>query len=237
LVPAFDVQDWAYPFLYDFVSRHRGGLQLPQVSWTHLYTDRIYRGLYLRVALPFDKRKKDGGSGILRELLVVRGDELFSVNTRFIESRELHASAVADGVFLNLAPPPPALAWLARRAPTAGTTFLLSNLTPREISLLPLPVSLPELYELKYERMPLTFRDNRYRQWSHGSWRDEIGTPSPFTEAEWAQLRSEFEVYATRLREALSAQAALDLTHESVESALGARQAAIVDLQLSLGSL
>jgi hypothetical protein len=187
--------------------------------------------------LPFDKRKKDGGSGILRELLVVRGEELFVVNTRFIDTRELYVSAAADGVLLNLAPQPPALAWLARRAPTASTTFLVSNQAPNGLSLLPLPVSLPELYELSYGRRPPTFRDGRYRRWSHGSWRTKIGTTSPFTEAEWAQLRSEFEVYAARLRDALRAQAALDLSHASIESALGAREAAIADLQLSLGAL
>ena len=85
LVPVEDVRDWTYPFLYRFVRTHGPQLDLPEVGWTQVYIDRIYQGLYLRAALPFDPRKKDGGSGILRELLTVEGGRLIKVDTRFGE--------------------------------------------------------------------------------------------------------------------------------------------------------
>jgi len=71
-VPVQDVRDWTYPFLYGFVRDSRGEIDLPKVEWTQLFVDRLYQGLYLRVALPFDLRRKDGGSGTLRELLTIR---------------------------------------------------------------------------------------------------------------------------------------------------------------------
>ena len=61
LVPVSDVPDWSYPFLYGFVREQREELELPQVEWTQLFVSRLYQGLYLRVALPFDLRVKDGG--------------------------------------------------------------------------------------------------------------------------------------------------------------------------------
>ena len=73
-VPALAVSDWAYPYLYSFVRARNPELELPLIEWTQLHVDRVYQGLYLRVTLPFDERKKDGGSGILREILTVSGD-------------------------------------------------------------------------------------------------------------------------------------------------------------------
>jgi hypothetical protein len=237
LVPALDVPDWTFPYLYGFVRSHRPDLELPKVSWIQLYTDRIYRGLYLWVELPFDKRKKDGGSGILRELLTVRGSELSVVTTRFADTRNLYLNAVADGILPALNPPPPELAWLARRTGLEDTSFVMSNEAPGDLSLLPLPVSLAELYRLKNDRSAFMFRDSRYHHWTRGAWRDGDPERLPFSEDELALLRSEFDGYASGVLKELRTQAVMNRTLERVERLLPNRQASVADLGLSLGGL
>jgi hypothetical protein len=229
LVPALEVPDWGYVFLYDFVRRQRPQLELPEVSWTELYVERVYQGLYLRVGLPFDPRKKDGGTGLFRELLTVDDGRLAVVNTRFRDDRGVYATAVANAAFPTLAPPDPALAWLARRAPTRATTFLLSSQEPYTLSLLPLPLSLPAWFERLYGRAPLAYEDARYEEWTGGSWRAQ-GERSPFTEPERQLLEAELGRYATGLRAALRAQGAVDLALDRVEGAFLERQRAVADL-------
>ncbi len=237
LVPAADVSDWAYPFLYDFVRARHPELDLPWVSWVELYSDRIYQGLWLWVGLPFDKRKKDGGSGVLREVLTVRGDELTAVTTRFTDTRNLFVEAVASSTFPQLEPPPPPLAWLARRAPTADTTLVLSSGQPPRVSLLPLPVSLSELYAAVNGSPAPAFRDERHLDWSRGAWRDLAPSEPPFDEVERRRLASEFEQYASRLRAALRVQAAVDPHRERLLRTIGERQRAVADLRLDLGGV
>jgi hypothetical protein len=237
LVPALEVPDWTFPYLYGFVRSHRPDLELPKVSWIQLHTDRIYQGLYLWVELPFDKRKKDGGSGILRELLTVRGNELSVVTTRFTDTRNLYLNAVADGILPALNPPPSELAWLARRRGVEDTTFVMSNEAPGDLSLLPLPVSLAEMYRLKNERRPFMFRDSRYHQWTHAGWRAGDPEQLPFSDDELALLRSEFDDYASSLLTELRVQASMNRTFQRIDDLLPNRQASVSDLGLILGGL
>jgi hypothetical protein len=236
VIPAVDVQDWSYPFLYDFVRQRRPELDLPEVRWVQLYMDRVFQGLYLWVELPFDKRKRDGGSGVLRELIVVRGNSSFVVNTRFMEARNLYVTAVADGKFPTLNPPSSEIAWLARHVPTPETTLLMSNVSPFDLSLIPYPVALGQLYELKNQRPATLFTDDRYRRWTEWSSNQEAADSSPFSEDELNQLRSEFGAYADRLLSGLRAQAIVNRTPELLVGLLPQRQSAIVDLGLSLGA-
>jgi outer membrane protein assembly factor BamB len=237
LVPALDVPDWTFPYLYGFVRTHRPDLELPRVSWIQLYTDRLYQGLYLWMELPFDKRKKDGGSGILRELLTVQGNRLSVVTTRFTDTRNLYLKALADGILPALNPPTPELAWLARRTGTEDTTFVMSNEAPGNLSLLPLPVSLAELYRLNNGRSAFMFRDSRYHQWTHGAWRDADPEQLPFSDDELVLLRSGFDDYESELLTELRAQATMNRSFERIGGLLPNRQASVADLGLSLGGL
>ncbi len=234
-VPVAEVADWSYPFLYTFVRQLHPELELPEVGWTQLYVDRVYRGLYLRVALPFDRRKKDAGSGVLRELLTVRDGRLRWVDTRFDDAPGVYNEAVAAGAFPELAPPPAALAWLARRAPTEGTTFLLSNRPPWRLELLPLPVSLPTLFEALHGRPPAAFEDDRYAIWVEADWRSPA--PAPFTAEQRAELAGGFALYAADLRAALRGDGELHRTLAALRADLGSRQAAVASLELSLGEI
>ena len=236
-VPVHDVRDWSYPFLYGFVRDRRGENDLPGVEWTQLFVNRLYQGLYLRVALPFDLRRKDGGSGILRELLTIQDGRLSAVDTRFDEAGHLYAGRLEVGVSPELIPPPPELAWLTRRCPTAGITFLLSNLAPYDLSLLPLPVSLPDLYALKEGRPPRVFEDERHLQWTRAPWRPNAVDHLPFTDIEASELHSSFEAYAVSFRRALRADAALHRSFSHLRQLLPTRQTAIADLQLRLPEL
>jgi len=233
-VPVYDVQDWSYPFLYRFVSEHRKELDLPRIEWTQLFVNRLYQGLYLRVALPFDLRKKDGGSGILREILTVQDGQLTKLDTRFDDAGRLYADSVVNASFPELDPPPPVLAWLARACPMEETTFLMSNLAPHRLTLLPLPISLPDLYAAKNGRPPAGFRDERYSRWTLAPWRSDPANTLPLTEPELEELKSDFEKYATSFRRALRTDAELHRSLASVRDLLPKRQAATSKLQLSL---
>ena len=152
-VPTADIQDWIYPFLYQFVRKHRKSLDLPNVEWTNLFVNRIYTGLYLRVSLPFDLRKKDKGSGILREIITVAGNRSAHVDTRFDDTPGIYSDSVKASTFPLIDPPPPTLAWLAARNPYGGVTVLMSNTAPNNVSILPLPISLPVLFRSKNGRV------------------------------------------------------------------------------------
>ncbi len=207
-VPYPDVPDPVYPYYYRFVRELRRELELPQVSWTSLFVNRVYQGLYLRVSLPFDPRKKDGGSGILREILAVEGDRLMGIDSRFDDAPGVYVDSIASGVFPRLREPAPALAWLARRAPTAETTLLIQNVEPWSVSLLPLPVSLPALFRARYGRAPASFHDARYARWVNAGWR-EGEELEPFDAAEREALEAGLEAYASRLRAGLRAHVTL----------------------------
>jgi hypothetical protein len=233
-VPVYGVRDWSYPFLYRFVRKHRKELDLPRVEWTQLFVNRLYQGLYLRVGLPFDLRKKDGGSGILREILTVQDAQLTKVDTRFDDAGRLYAESVVSASFPELDPPPPALAWLARSSPIEGTAFLMSNLPPHRLTLLPLPISLPDLFAAKNGRPSAGFRDERYSRWTLAPWRSDPADTFPFTESELEELKSDFEKYTTSFHRALRTDAELHRSLGTVRELLPERQAATSKLQLSL---
>ena len=236
-VPVYAVDDWTYPFLYDFVRQQREALELPRLEWTQLFVDRLYRGLYLRVDLPFDPGRKDGGSGVLRELLSIRRDRVSVLDTRFAEAGELFVTLAEAGTLPGAPPSPAELAWLAALAPAGATTFVLSNRWPHELSLLPLAISLPELYARK-ERRPLrVLGEAPYAQWAARVSQPRAPSVAPFDEAERALLEARFARYAASLHGALLADAELNGTLPLLRELLPERQAAAAELRLRLPEL
>ncbi len=237
LVPVSDVPDWSYPFLYGFVRKHREAIELPKVEWTQLFVSRLYQGLYLSVALPFDLRVKDGGSGVLRELLSVDGARVSVVNSRFEEVRGVFAESLAQGQPPILGPQPAPLVWLGQHRPQRDVSFVMSSSAPYDLRLLPLPVSLPRLFELRYGRKPITFEDDRHRAWQL-AWRSRADPLAPpFDEAELAQMRTEFQGYSQFLRRALAVDAQRNERGEAHQAQLASRQDAAAGLGLRLGTL
>ena len=166
LVPVDIVEDWTLPFAYDFVRRERPDLDLPRVRWTQLHVNRVYRGLYLRVELPHDPRRKDGRVGELRELFLLRGDELRSLDTRFDPAARRRVEAIAAGRFPSLDPPDPMLAWLSLRGREDGMTFLLSEDEPARLVALPLPFSFVGEAERHLAAVLPVTRDERHHRWA-----------------------------------------------------------------------
>ncbi len=234
-VPALSVADWTYPYLYEFVRERNPELALPRVEWTQLHVDRVYQGLYLRVALPFDERKKDGGSGILREILTVQGDRVNVVDTRFDDAPGIYMSAIATGYFPELRVPSARLAWLARKNPLPETVLLMSNLEPHDLSLLPIPISLPELFEARSGRRPSEVTDERARRWSERGWRSADG--SPLSKADELDLAAGFPEFARSLRAALRTDAVLHQREEQLRVEFPRRRSAVADLGLETGEL
>ena len=235
-LPVDQISDWTYPFFYRFVRKYEPELQLPKAGWVQLFVNRIYQGLYLRVAMPFDKRKKDGGSGVLRQLLVVEDDQLAHLDTRFNDKRGVYTDAVAKGIFPELRPPSATLAWLARRSPMPGTTFLMPNQAPYEVRLLPLPIPLLALFEAHRGYQPEGYHDERFEGWTLADWRDEA-TDAAIPQKFWEEMRVEFSAYASEFRSALLLDGQLHSSIEEFARALPQRQLAATGLNLDLGKL
>jgi len=233
LVPANEVSDWSYPFLYEFVRKHRRDLELPKVEWTQLFVNRLYEGLYLRVSLPFDLRKKDGGSGVLREILTVEGERVSVVNTRFEDVRGLFNESLALANPPTLGAQPQALVWLALHDDASEVAFEMSTSSPYELRLLPLPISLPRLYERHTGQPPPSFQDDRVRSWQ-SDWRPKGALPPPFDEVELVELRHDFEVYRSSFARALAVDAQRNELGSAYARSLPRRQRAAEDLGLSL---
>ncbi len=218
-VPVDEVPDLSYPFYYGFVRSELEESGLPLVTWTQLYVNRVYSGLYLRVELPVDPRKKDGRAGLLRELLMVRGDRMALVDTRFNRDGRLYAECVSNGIFPELVPPPPAVLWLAGLDPSPETTFLLSNAEPFELTLLPLPVSLADLYEkLQGSPLPRTV-DERFGEWTAPLATGSPASASPFGEDRRRRLERALADYRRSLGAALGAHTALHDTELTAQMA------------------
>jgi len=232
-VPVSNIDDWIFPFLYSFIAQRDETLRLPRLEWTNLYVNRIYHGLYLRVALPFDLRKKDGGNGVLREIITTNEGWSSHVNTRFEDTPGVFADQVTESNFPELVTPSPRLAWLVSQNPSDETTVLMSDKEPFGVSLLPLPISLPELFVALNERAPAGYRDDRFRRWILWPPLEE----PPFTDVELTELQAEFAEYAKSLRQAIRIGGEYHQNLAYFEEQLPLRQASGVELGLGLGAL
>jgi hypothetical protein len=232
-VPVEKVPDWGYPYLYESVRARLSGTELPAVEWTQLFVSRIYQGLYLRVALPFDLRKRDGGSDVRRELLTLRDGELSVVDTRFLDAGKLYESRIDAGTVPELPPPGETVSWLLSLRPTRGLTLLLSNTEPFQLSPLPLPVSLPELYAQIYRRTPVSFPDPGL-SWSPEN-RAASARPPPLSAEGLADLKSGFEGYTNALQSALASHMRLYAQGELTPEGLAERMGCLTNLSLAPG--
>ena len=193
-VPVSDVSDWTYPFIYSFLRERRKGLELPRVEWTSLHVDRLYQGLFLLMKLPFDRADAVPGR---RELLAVEAGRVAHFDTWF----EPMTSDLEMLVELELDPPHASLAWLSALRSETATLLILSR-RPLELSLVPLPVSLPSLFTAAQGAAPPFREAERASRWNE-SWRADLPDTPFLDDPEREALESEFEEYRTEFFAAL----------------------------------
>lgn len=209
-LPSEAVEDLAFPLLYGFVRWKVPELKLPAAYWTQLYVDRTYQGLYLRVHLPVDPRKKDGGSGVLRELLEVAGGQATIIDTRFDRFSRHFSNHIALGLFPEVPAPHPFLAWLDSMRSGTGEVFLLSNDLPGQLSPLPLPIPLSRVLARFSDEGLRYFQDERFLQLQGSqSGAGAAGIPAALDEVARRRLRRDYQVYRRRLRLALATEASV----------------------------
>ena len=223
-VPVEDVPDWGFPMLYAFVRDRHPELKLPEVAWTQLFVDRVYSGLYLKVALPFDRRKTDGGSGVLRDLLLVQGDRLQHLDTRLGDARGVFLDAMARGDLPRLRPQASLLAWLNARRPLRELTLLTDAVSPHGLTLLPLPVSMSRLFRARHQRPPGSFVDARFRRWQVAAEASSVAV-GRLSDADREVLTAALPVYAREMFAALRLHGRLHRRWRALSEAVAGRQA------------
>ena len=224
-VPVTDVSDWIYPFIYSFVRERRRGLELPRVEWTTLYVDRLYQGLFLRVKLPFDR---PDAAPPRRELLAIEAGRVTQIDTWF-EPTTSGLELLAD---LEIDPPHASLAWLSALRSETETLLILSR-RPAELGLMPLPVSVPQLFTSAYGAEP-TFHDDEQASRLNATWRAELADTTYLAEQELESLDSEFEEYRALFLSALRIHGEFHGIADELEASLPGRQRAGLELGLAL---
>ena len=246
-VPVYAVDDWTYPFFNAFVREAIAdapsdppddtaqSVALPEVEWTQLFVNRLYEGLYLRIGLPFDLRSKDGGSGILRSILTLDPQSVRVVDTRFEENTAAWENRLTFDDAPIVEADLPLVRWLAAMRPANERTLLLSNQGLQNLRLLPMPISLPELYE-QWEGTPLaTIESQSAALWAQTTAAyDPAPAPSFDAEAS-AALRESFVRYSLALERGLLAEGAYRESTERLREVLPQRQAAASMMTLQLG--
>lgn len=202
-IPVQDIKNPAYPYASEFVRKKLKDKNIPKLEWNQVYINRIYSGLYLKMELPSDPTKKRGRPGPRREFLSVKGNELTLVNTLFNPDSRFLAETLLSGVFPDAAPCNPAIAWLDQISENDRTTFILGNVEPYRVTLMPLPITIDDVYEKQFGKPLSPAMDERF-----GKWRDAAtgGAVDPnFTEEEMSAFRDGFEIYMKDFGTALSA--------------------------------
>lgn len=223
-VPVTEISDWIYPFLYSFVREHRRGLELPRVEWTTLHVDRLYEGLFLLVRLPFDRPEVQAR----RELLVVESGRVAYIDTWF----EQPAGGLDLTGELEIDPQHGSVAWLSALRSETATSLILSR-RPLELTLMPLPVSVPTLYAAAYGAEPTFQEDERAQGWNE-SWRAMVADTTFLDELEMESFESEFEEYRDLFLSALRIHGQLHGNADELQGALSERQGSGVELGLEL---
>ena len=224
LIPVSEVSDWVYPFIYSFVRERRRGMELPRVEWTTLYVDRLYRGLFLRVKLPFDRPE----SSDRRELLAVESSRVTHIDTWF-EEPAIGLSALTE---LEIDPPHVSLAWLSALRSETATLLILSR-RPLELELMPLPISVPGLFTAAYGTEPTVHEDEHALRWNE-SWRADLADTTSLAEQEVESLESEFEEYRALFLSALRIHGEFHGVADELQAYLPGRQSAGLGLGLAL---
>lgn len=215
-VPPSKISNPAYPYSSEFVRKKLKDPDIPKLQWNQVYINRIYSGLYLKVELPSDPTKKKGRKGSRRELLSVKGNHLTLVNTLFNPDSRFLAEVLLSGVFPKATPCNPAIAWLDTISQTERTTFIIGNTEPYNVSIVPMPVTIDEVYEKHFGKSLKPALDERFGEWHQAA---TGGAQDPgFSEEEAAGFRAGYENYMKDFGAALDAHRSVFGTADNIQS-------------------
>lgn len=208
LVPLAALQDWSYPFVHAMFAAEHPEWPLAELSMRRLYVDRVFRGIYLQVELPYDKRKKDGGSGELRQLLAVTTQSASRISTRWEDAPGALIEKLAVGRFPQVAKAPAQVAWLASVAGGVDTTVVLEPGVDGVGRLSPLPISLAAMYRAALGRAPAQVEDARFATLRAAATR-AVALPPPDAKTQ-ARRDAAYAAYLRALVAGVRLQAAAD---------------------------
>jgi hypothetical protein len=164
-VPYRDVADPGLPPVYEALREVPGEPPLPRLRWVQLFTDRVYRGLYLQVTLPGNDFSEEKGLPRI-ETLATQGADLHCIDRKLRGVCPIYGFLTAESIF----PVPTysaATRQLAALLPAAlPRVFLLEDGGPQyRLRPWPLPFDLPAVVA---NGIPAA-RDERIARWSEAS--------------------------------------------------------------------
>ncbi len=169
LLPIDALADWSYPLVHAFVASRHPDWPLPQLALHHLHVDRIYRGLYVQLALPHDPTKKQGGDGSVRTLLDVGETGIRRMSTRFEDGPGALMDRIILGQWPEQEPAPPEVRYLQRMREGAVAwseqSFELQRTADGKVRLMPTWWSLGSLFAAAMGRPAADYADVRGAAW------------------------------------------------------------------------
>jgi len=214
LFPLEDVENWVYPALYSYVKDHLLVTYLPNVEWVQLHINRYYQGIFLQVELPKDLSKKNGGNGVLREIISITKEKLSIVNTRFVPNGALYKSLLIEGEEPKFPMQNKDVLWLAKNKNKTRDNLMviLGNKEKHEVLLLPLPLDIDRISPIIFGKNPTYYRDDRFRGWLQTILNDGDSLKLSFTETQ--EFKEYFADYSKRFKIAFRSHASVFRTSE-----------------------
>ena len=144
-IPCEKVLDWDFPFIQLELAKELEAKSQCKPAWTTLFLSRHYKGLYLKVTLPFDLRKKYGGPDCRRAFIQCddKGNGLVTCS-RLLWPAEAFRRATADGQFPRLRYGRRVYDW-SFHSLCQPSHLIMDSRPPYQMFPLPLPFSLQSL--------------------------------------------------------------------------------------------
>jgi hypothetical protein len=207
LVPAAQVRDWTYPFLYESLIEKYSLERLPRTKWVRLYVNQQFKGVYFQTSLPFKKLKEKLEKRPTEEIIAVHGGGLQVLNWHLMDGGRLLTSAVAEGKLPKFAEMVDGAQWLMSNRPYTELYGFVDENDVFTMSAMPTPVSLLDVYLSKHgEPGPVLLDDRSYGYFKSEARWESVQFDKLYDSEEILQLRAHFKAYSQSLVLALGLQ-------------------------------
>jgi len=142
-----------------------------------------------------DRRRRDGGSGQLLELLMLRDSNIACLDTRFSNPCKSYRTIISNSKFPALMAPSKLVKWLIMHSPIEETLFVMQPFEPYLLTYLPLPISLADEYSQLNDGPLPEWADSRYDNFLTNYSSDSLQLKNILSEKKINQFREDSKKY------------------------------------------